>query len=145
MELNLFFKKILFTFIFSLVGIACFSLYGQEINLSKIKPIAQKVMNKYGDGVYFKEYNPFNQVEVKEAPNTKSDDTDKYLVTIDPQDLKSIYSSGERLSAFLFLMVNKRFHSCLPRRMYFHKIFKYIHQMASIRPTNIIREPIIEA
>jgi hypothetical protein len=27
-------------------------------------------MNKYGDGVYFKEYNPFNQVEVKEAPNT---------------------------------------------------------------------------
>jgi hypothetical protein len=95
MELNLFFKKILFTFIFSLIGIACFSLYGQEINLSKIKPIAQKVMNKYGDGVYFKEYNPFNQVEVKETPNTKSDDTDKYLVTIDPQDLKSIYSSGE--------------------------------------------------
>ena len=95
MELNLFFKKILFTFIFSLIGIACFSLYGQEINLSKIKPIAQKVMNKYGDGVYFKEYNPFNQVEVKEAPNTKSDDADKYLVTIDPQDLKSIFSSGE--------------------------------------------------
>jgi hypothetical protein len=102
-------------------------------------------MNKYGDGVYFKEYNPFNQVEVKETPNTKSDDTDKYLVTIDPQDLKSIYSSGEPFIRLSIPYGQQKISLLLAKTDVLSQDFQIHTSDGKFSTDQYRREPIIEA
>lgn len=65
-------------------------LAAQEINLSTLRPISQKVLNKYGEGINFEQLEPFSRSEIKN-PKIDKELLSRYnYVAIDPAALSAI-------------------------------------------------------
>ncbi|MCO6461689.1 MAG: fibronectin type III domain-containing protein [Saprospiraceae bacterium] len=93
MDKRLFIKSLLFLFSFLFCTWEFNSVYCQDFNLSSIRPVPKNLMNQYGSGQYFAEFEPFKATSLGNESINTSVLSEKHYVTINSEDLKSIVNS----------------------------------------------------
>lgn len=82
------FRKSLFVLFLFCSASLCHHGFSQNLNLSLIKPINQKVLNDYGEGVYFENFEPFrHSVASRTRSIDRKDLSDFYYVEIKSDEL----------------------------------------------------------
>ncbi len=82
------FRKSLFVLFLFCSASLCHHGFSQNLNLSLIKPINQKVLNDYGEGVYFENFEPFrHSVASRTRSIDRKDLSDFYYGEIKSDDL----------------------------------------------------------